>query len=80
MQNEAAAKHPWTNRNHFAERGLAGRVERRGDLIRIILAHSVRYGVYLELAMGKRFAILWPTIQKYAAEILRAVAKIGGGK
>lgn len=80
MQNEAKTTHPWQNRSYEAERRIVGRVERRGDLTRIILAHGVRYGVYLELAMGKRFAVLWPTIQKYTPEILRAVAALGGGR
>lgn len=79
MENEAKATHPWTNRTYMAERSIMGRVERRGDLVRITLSIGVRYGVYLELAMRKRWAIVWPTIRKYTPEILRGVAKLGGG-
>ena len=50
MENEAKATHPWTNRTGEAERRIAGRAERRGDMTRISLSHGVRYGVYLELA------------------------------
>jgi hypothetical protein len=80
MENEAKATHPWTNRTGEAERRIVGRVERRGDMTRISLSHGVRYGVYLELANEKRYAVLWPTIRRHAPEILNAVAKIGGGK
>jgi|GEM_PF-1173619 len=79
MQNEAQATHPWINRTYMAERSIMGRVERRGDLIRITLSIGVNYGVYLELAMRKRWAIVWPTIRKYTPEILKGVAKLGGG-
>lgn len=80
MENEAKATHPWTNRTGEAERRIAGRVERRGDLTRITLSSGVHYGVYLELAMGKRFAILWPTIKRHATEVLDAIRRIGGGR
>ena len=83
MENEAKAEppagHPWQNRTYMAERSIAGRVDRRGDITRISLSGGVRYMVYLELAMGKRFAILWPTIKRNANEILKAVARLGGG-
>lgn len=65
MENEVKDKHPWDNRSRMAQDTLAGRVERRGDLTRISLSHGVRYGVYLELAMGKRFAALWPKIKGF---------------
>lgn len=79
MENEVKDKHPWDNRSRMAQDTLAGRVERRGDLTRITLSHGVRYGVYLELAMGKRFAALWPKIKERTPEILKAVAQLGGG-
>ena len=81
MENDLKADgaRPWTDRTYQARDRIAGRVERRGDLTRITLSHGVRYGVYLELAMGKRFAALWPKIKERTPEILKAVAKLGGG-
>lgn len=72
--------HPWQNITHRAENSTVGRAERRGDVTRISLSGGVRYMVYLELAMGKRWAVLWPTIKRNAPRILQAVAKLGGGR
>lgn len=72
--------HPWQNITYMAERSITGRAERRGDLTRISLSGGVRYMVYLELAMEKRWAVLWPTIKRHTPEILKAVAKLGGGR
>lgn len=72
--------HPWQNISYRAEGSIQGRAERRGDTTRISLSGGVRYMAYLELAMGKRWAVLWPTIKRNAPKILQAVAKLGGGR
>jgi len=80
MQDEAKHTHPWQNRSGEAEKRIVGRAERRGDVTRISLSGGVRYMVYLELAMGKRWAVLWPTIKRNTPKILQAIAKLGGGR
>lgn len=77
-QLEAAAKAeaPWTDRTGHARGGLTGASSRSGSVIRITLSGSVRYLVYLELAHGKRFAVLWPTLQKHQGRILDGFARV----
>lgn len=74
----ARADAPWRDHSGHARGGITGRAERRGNLIIITLSGSVRYLTYLELAHGKKWAVLWPTMQKNAQRILRGFAKIGG--
>lgn len=77
-QLEAAAKAaaPWTDHTGHARGGLTGTSSRSGGVIRITLSGSVRYLVYLELAHGKRFAVLWPTLQKHQGRILNGFARV----
>ena len=77
---ESAAKSgaPWTDRTAAARTGLNGSAARSGDRITITLRGSVRYMVYLELAHGKKWAILWPTMQANAQRIMEGFARIGG--
>lgn len=63
---------PWQDRTGNARAGLAGRVETDGEDIVIRLKHSVDYGVYLELAHERKYAILEPTARKYARDVLKS--------
>jgi hypothetical protein len=47
-----------------------------GTKIRIYLAHTVDYGVYLELANDQRFAVIDPTLEHMAPIIYRGYARI----
>lgn len=78
LESFAKADAPWRDRSGHARGGIAGRAERRGSVIAITLSGSVRYLVYLELAHGKRWAVLWPTLQRHQRRILNGFAKIGG--
>ncbi|MBT9157006.1 MAG: hypothetical protein DDT37_02011 [Firmicutes bacterium] len=60
---------PWTDRTSNARNGLFGSTEVRGDTVYIRVAHSMEYGVFLELANDGRFAILKPTVSGAVAEI-----------
>lgn len=53
----------WRNISGNARRGLRVEIEKDGDR-RILMhfIHSVEYGVYLELAHGGKYAILYPTL------------------
>lgn len=77
-QLEAAAKAeaPWIDRTGHARGGIIGRAARSGSAIRITLSGSVRYLVYLELAHGKKYAVLWPVMQKHQKRILDGFAQI----
>lgn len=70
LQNYAREHRPWTDRTGHARQRLTGSVARVSEGYQIILAHGVDYGIWLELAHEKRFAIIMPTIQAKSQEIL----------
>jgi hypothetical protein len=73
MVNYAKSNAPWTDRTGNARAGLRSYVtETKNNLFRIILSHGVYYGVYLEYYYEGRFAIILPTIEVYAPEIMRS--------
>lgn len=43
---------------------------------RLALAHGVDYGIWLELANEKRFAIIQPTLQSQSGEILSGLQNL----
>jgi HK97 gp10 family phage protein len=78
---ETNMKHnaPWKDRTTNARNGLfANAVKFKGRTFGIILAHSVTYGIYLELGtkyMRKR-PIIIPTLNKYAPKVMLTLKKI----
>lgn len=64
---------PWTDRTGNARAGLRADVNYYGgDYVSITLSHGVYYGVYLEYAMEKRFAIINPTLLSQGPAVVRA--------
>ena len=62
---------PWTDRTGMAKALLSCRVSQpKTDLIRLTLAHGVDYGLWLELAHGKNYAIIEPTIREEGPRIV----------
>lgn len=70
FENYAKQNRPWTDRTGQARQRLTGWVEMFSDKIRIHIGHGVDYGIYLELANQKRFAILQKTVNAVSPEIL----------
>lgn len=64
-QTEMRQRAPWEDRSGNARGGLFSAVEAATDLVTIYLSHghTVYYGVFLELAHGKKYAIVMPTIE-----------------
>lgn len=60
--------HDWTSN---ARNGLTGRGEKVDDGYMITLAHSVNYGVSLELGHAAKYAIILPTLKAKGAEVLK---------
>lgn len=75
---EAIAKveAPWENHTGNARKTITGGSEWDGDKRRIYVAGNMDYSVYLELAMEKKYAILWPTVLKTSTEILNGLANL----
>lgn len=70
MQSEAQRNRPWTDRTSRARLGLTGSSELAPDELRIVLSHTVDYGVWLELAHEKKYAIVEPTIRLNATQVV----------
>lgn len=63
---------PWTDRTGNARAGLKARLYDSGsNYFEIALSHSVDYGIYLEFYMGRRFAIIQPTILNKGPEVMK---------
>jgi hypothetical protein len=63
LQNSARENRKWTDRTGHARQRLTGYVGKIPEGYRITLAHGVDYGIWLELAHEKRFAIIPRTIE-----------------
>lgn len=73
LQNQAKMRAPWTDRTGAARGRLNSYVTAEPSSIRIWLAHGVDYGIWLELAHEKHFAIIQPTIDLQSPQILRGL-------
>lgn len=62
---------PWTDRTGQARQRLKGTAEKVDDKFRIALSHGVDYGIWLELAHEKRYAVLEPTVRLQGPEVVR---------
>lgn len=71
MQNYARINRPWKDRTGDAKKRLTATVENVSKgWIRIKLSHGVDYGIFLELAHEKKYAIIGPTIRIKGVEVL----------
>lgn len=71
LQSYARQNRMWTDRTGDARRRLTAYLRSTNDGYRIYLAHGVDYGIWLELANEKRFAIIEPSIRLKSPEIIR---------
>ncbi len=68
---------PWTDRTGAAKARLMGQAIKESDtLFTIALSHGVTYGIWLELANNKNYAIIMPTIQQEQGNVLQSVANM----
>lgn len=78
MVAHAKRNYPWSpDRTHNARDGINSSTEWNGDRLRIILRSQMHYGIYLEFVNFKhkgRLSIWWPTVQRFAPEILQGWA------
>lgn len=76
FENYAKQNRPWTDRTGQARQRLTGWVEMFSDKIRIHIGHGVDYGIYLELANEKKYAILQQTVNAASPEILEGFKEL----
>lgn len=65
---------PWRDRTSNARNGLYARAERDAPIYRIIIGHSVPYGVWLEVRWSGRYQIIRPTVDHEGPELMRTVS------
>lgn len=63
LQNYARTHRRWTDRTGDARRRLSGSYRKLHNGYEIQIAHGVDYGLWLELAHEKRFAIIPETLE-----------------
>lgn len=71
IQAKMKINRPWTDRTGMAKALLNAKVSQPNDnTIRITLSHGVSYGIWLELAHEKNYAIIAPTIREEGPRII----------
>lgn len=71
LQSKMKVNRPWTDRTNMAKVLLNAKVSQPdSNTVRITLAHGVNYGLWLELAHGKNYAIIEPTIKEEGPRIV----------
>lgn len=76
LQNYMRDNAPWTDRTGHARQRLTGVASTKKGGYLITLAQGVDYGIWLELAHEKRFAIIQPTILAKSEEVMRGFNKL----
>ncbi len=76
MERDAKRNASWTDRTGNARNSIQGDAGWVGNNCKIVLSGNVDYFVYLELTMGKKYAILKPTINRNAPEVFRNYQKL----
>lgn len=71
IQEKMKLNRPWTDRTGLAKATLRAKVSQPNkDTVRITLSHGVDYGIWLELAHGKNYAIIAPTVREEGPRIV----------
>ena len=71
IQGKMKVNRPWTDRTGMAKALLNAKVSQPStNIIRITLSHGVDYGIWLELAHEKNYAIIAPTIREEGPRII----------
>lgn len=76
MESYAKNNRPWKDQSGAARAGLKGGTKLQGDKVIVYIAHSVSYGVHLELANDGSYAILDPTVQACKGEIYEGYRRV----
>ena len=67
---------PWTDRTGNARSGLATTTEHGPASHSIVLAHSVPYGIWLEVRFEGRNQIIIPTIKAMGAQLMATLRSV----
>lgn len=71
LQAKMKVNRPWTDRTGMAKGMLNAKVSQpSSNIVRITLAHGVDYGIWLEIAHEKNYAIIAPTVREEGPRII----------
>lgn len=73
-QSYAKRQAPWSDQTGNARGGLNASYEGGGSSHRIVVAHAVSYGIWLEVRFSGRYAIINPTIAHEGPEVMRTLS------
>jgi len=73
LEAEAKKNRKWIDRTAHARQRLQGGSELRPGKLIIYLQHGVDYGVYLEFAHEKKYAIVYPTLRREAPRVMNGL-------
>lgn len=74
IESYAKANRKWRDRTNQAKANLRCVTSRpEKNLVRITLSHGVDYGIWLELANEKRYAIIKPTLDVYGPKVMSSL-------
>jgi hypothetical protein len=76
MVQDARDNAPWQDETGDARAGLDASIDESQGVYTVTLYHSVDYGQWLETIQSGEYAIIMPTIEKYAAEIEKTIGTI----
>ena len=76
MENYAKVNKTWQDITGNARAGLHGGFIKEGDILTIYIAHMISYGIYLELAHDRKYAILEEARDKFKDSWYNAVKRI----
>lgn len=72
IESKMKINRPWTDRTNMAKVRLNAKVSQpSNNIVRITLAHGVDYGIWLELANEKNYAIIAPTVREEGPRIVQ---------
>ena len=76
---------PWTDRTGNARSGLfaKARVLDQGNTFELVVAHTVHYGIWLEIRFSGKYAIIQPTVDYIGTLLIdrigSSLGRIGAG-
>ena len=73
VQRTSGGKYKWRDITGHARNKLQSGAQWHGRKLRVYVIHYARYGVYLELAHEKKYAVLAPAVEALSPEILRGM-------
>lgn len=80
VQGEAEMKinAPWTDRTGAARTGLHTATSHSGGTHTIVFAHSVPYGIWLEVRNSGRYEIIMPTVRNQGHRLMQSLNGLFG--